>query len=61
MYRDIAIATAKNAQLASTTKLFVDHVTTEISAMANRRTGAPCNTLGSDHSLPILGLVFLPT
>jgi len=32
-HRDIAIATAKNVRLASTTKLFVDHVTSEICTM----------------------------
>ena len=31
-HRDIAIATAKNVRLASTTKLFVDHVTSHVSA-----------------------------
>lgn len=32
-YRDIAIATAKNVRIASTTKLFIDHVISEIGAM----------------------------
>lgn len=36
-YRDIAIATAKNVRLASTTKLFVDHVTSEVSGIPFRR------------------------
>lgn len=32
-HRDIAIATAKNAQVASTTKLFIDHVISRIRTM----------------------------
>ena len=32
VYRDIAIATAKNVRLAGSTKLFVDHVISQIGA-----------------------------
>ena len=34
-HRDIAIATAKNVRVSGTTKLFVDHVISEIAAMAS--------------------------
>lgn len=44
-HRDIAIATAKNARLASIAKLFVDHVTSEIRAMTNYCIDIPCNAL----------------
>ena len=34
-YRDIAIATAKNVRVASSTKLFIDHVVSTIRTMSN--------------------------
>ena len=34
-HRDIAIATAKNVRVSGTTKLFVDHVISEVAAMAS--------------------------
>ena len=36
-YRDIAIATAKNGNVASTTKLFIDHITSHITAQQSHK------------------------